>query len=1083
MSDNGLGPVEVEFVIPADFGKQADAAIKKMAGLTDAAKKMPEEVKAALLEEKDIIKTIEADIKQLEKTLQNVSPGKAKQSILADLGAAKRALEEEKAALKGLETQSDSTSQGSKRLTYVLRDMQDQLTKMRVAGQQNTQEYRNMELAAAKLSDELRDVRSVTKNMGDDQRTFKGMADGITGIAGAASAAVGGVALFAGENENLQRIQTRVQALMAITIGLQQVSSALDKDSAFMTVTVVKAKQMWTAAETRLTAALWGSNAAAKALMITATFGLAVAIPLLIGWYERLNQKQADAAAAQKEAMRVTTDANIEAGKSRIELELTIKKLEDFKGSKEAEKRMIEETNKKYGDSFGQYKTLATWLDVLKTKSSDYVQVMFLQAKAQGMIANAIKFDGQAQEVNAKPLTDYIDAADIDKNTNYFGKTNEAALKALAQKRKNTELNNANARQELAMKQAEGIQADLMKLQNSSGINASYPEKPVKSPKANADKSAKAEEESSYYLDLIDQFRSYQKKREILTNEWNQKIQDLNDVHHEEEAQNAVIARDKELKALDDAQQLNQMLEKYKTYDDQIKDIRTKSDAEILQLKEKGYNEQALLAGQMAAKEIEIIETEKLKSLEAFKGLFEDAGSQTADQIKSIIDEANQNLADLNPEELVIATAQIEKLGKKLDDLGAKGDKKEITDPFLKLSDAIKKMNSAAEDDNGDALVNGIKAAAVAANELLGDLGGVVDIMTDLGIISKDQGDAAKETFNQISGVVNGAANIATGIIDGDPAAIIKGAIAVVGNAIKLLDVRGKRIAKAQEEVTKEIGNMERAYKALDKAVQDSLGEDKYALQAKQYKLNIDEMAKYQELIDLESKKKKKKRDQAAIDEWKDAIAELEGANIDIENAITESLAQTNARDFASQIGDSIVAAFDAGTDASIAWGEVTNQVMRNAVINALKLKYLEKPIQEAVDAIAAGLKDDSYLSADEVAAIRKIVDEPAALMNQALQTMPDLFGTDPASSTDSPAKKASFTSMKEETGSALLGQFTALRMSNAIMADIAREEQYVRKSMNQALQAIAENTSYCRKLDNIDRTLKTIETDGLKVR
>jgi hypothetical protein len=242
-----LGPVEVEFVIPADFGKQADAVIKKMAGLTDAATRMSKEVTGALLEEKEVIKTIEKDIKELEKALNDVAPGKAKQEIIADLGAAKRALEEEKAALKGLETQSESSKQGTRRLAFELRDMQDQLTKMRVAGQQNTAEYRNMELAAAKLGDELRDVKKVTRNLGDDQRVYKGMADGITGIAGAASAAVGGIALFAGENENLQKIQTRVQALMAITIGLQQVSSSLDKDSAFRTVTIVKAKELWVA--------------------------------------------------------------------------------------------------------------------------------------------------------------------------------------------------------------------------------------------------------------------------------------------------------------------------------------------------------------------------------------------------------------------------------------------------------------------------------------------------------------------------------------------------------------------------------------------------------------------------------------------------------------------------------------------------------------------------------------------------------------------------------------------------------------------------------------------------------------------
>lgn len=1077
---DSLGPVEVDFTIPADFGKEADAAIKKMAGLTDAATKMPKDVKAALLEEKEVIKTIEADIKTLEKALQTVAPGKAKQEIIADLGAAKQALEEEKAALKGLEVQTESTKQGSKRLSFELRDMQDQLAKMRLNGQQNTDEYRKMELAAAALSDELRDVKQVTRQLGDDQRTFKGMADGITGLAGAFSAGAGAVGLFAGENENLQRIQTRVQSLMAVTIGLQQVSSTLDKDSAFRTVTIVRLKELWITAEKGLTAALWGSNAAAKALMITATAGLAIAIPALIGWYSRLNEKQKEAAAKDKEAVRLQTDASIAAGKARMELDLTISKLERFNGSKEAEKRMIKEVNDKYGDVFGTYSTLAGWLDVLKTKAADYVKIMFLQARVNGLVQNMTTYDAKLRTAQNAPLSSFAQEGDGYSTVMTPGGVSRmysADVAKKQQEQRKQEVIELNQKWfDLQKSEAEKLQSELESLQNKSNINTSFEDKTKQIREKSAD------DTGSYYIDLIDKFRSYQKQRIQIQNKYDEEIADLVKVHHDEEAEIARQARDKELKALDDSQPLAMLAEKYKTYDQQVKEIRERSNKEISELKAAGYAGEAEMAARAAQAEIEAIEEQKLKSMEEFKGLFEDVGSLTAEQIKKIIWDVNMNFDKLDPEQVKIVTALLDKLGLKLKELSKKD---EVTDPFKKLTIAINNLNKAEGGDKSDKLAEGIKAAATAAQELLGELDAVTGILEDIGVLSSEQAEAARLTFKQVSGVVSGMANIGLGIISGDPASIVKGAIDVVGNAIKLLDFKSRKIAKTQAEVTAEIKNMERAYTQLDYAVRRSLGTDVYTNMMQQYKLNVDEMKKYQELIDLENDKRRKKRDQGKIQEWKDSINQLMISNADILNQINESLAQTNAKDFANDIATSIVSAFEAGTDATLAWGDVVDQVFRNAVVNALKLQFLEKPINDATAALARAM-EDGVLTPEETEQIRKIIDEPARQFNDSVQAALNGLGLGPSDGGKENSlydSKASFSQMKEETGSALLGQFTALRMSSAMTADIAREEQVVRKSMNQALQAIAENTSYCRKLEDIDRTLRTIETDGIKVR
>ena len=63
--------------------------------------------------------------------------------------------------------------------------------------------------------------------------TGRQWASGLNGLSGAVTAGTGVMSLFVGENEELARVQTRLQSVMAITMGIQQVFNALNKDSAF----------------------------------------------------------------------------------------------------------------------------------------------------------------------------------------------------------------------------------------------------------------------------------------------------------------------------------------------------------------------------------------------------------------------------------------------------------------------------------------------------------------------------------------------------------------------------------------------------------------------------------------------------------------------------------------------------------------------------------------------------------------------------------------------------------------------------------------------------------------------------------
>lgn len=352
-------------------------------------------------EQKEVIGQIESDIKSLEKAYQGAAPGKAKVAALDELNAAKKALEEEKGALAGLQAEQEKTRASSKRLSMQLRELQDNMARLRLEGKQDTEEYRKMARQAALLSDTLADLNTQTKILSHDDANLQGFMSGVSGLAGLFTTATGALSLFASENENLAKIQTRVQSVMAITMGLQQVFNTLNKDSAFRLVTVVKMKNLLTAANTRLAVALGISTGAAQALMATLTLGLSAVITGIIVLWDKYSDAQEKAAEKAKERVKIESDGRAQMIRTRFEIESTLASLKKFTGTKDEEKAKVEELNRKYGESFGYYDTIAQWYDILQQKGEKYIQMLFLQAKVQSLVNKATEADEKVNEIKA----------------------------------------------------------------------------------------------------------------------------------------------------------------------------------------------------------------------------------------------------------------------------------------------------------------------------------------------------------------------------------------------------------------------------------------------------------------------------------------------------------------------------------------------------------------------------------------------------------------------------------------------------------------------------------------------------------
>lgn len=401
-----MKPVEIEFIMRDKLSDGVDKATKSTGSLGDRAEQVSKNITDRIAEQKEQIKYVESCLKDLKKQYDNLAPGKAQLEMRAEIDACTKALQEDKNILVSLEAEHDKTAASSKRLSMQLREMQDTMARLRLEGKQNTKEYQDMAAKAATLSDTIGDLRTQTNILANDNAGLQGVISGANGLSGVFTMATGLMGAFASENEDLIKIQTRVQSVMAITMGLQQVMNTLNKDSAFRLVTVVKMKKLLTAANTKLAVSLGISNAAATALMATLTLGLSAVITGLIVLWDKYGDAQEQAAEKAKERVKIESDGRAQMIKTRFEIENTTKSLKDFTGSKEQEKTKVEELNRKYGESFGYYNTVAEWYDVLIQKSDDYIQMLFLQAKAQSLVNKAVEADEKVNEVKATPESD-----------------------------------------------------------------------------------------------------------------------------------------------------------------------------------------------------------------------------------------------------------------------------------------------------------------------------------------------------------------------------------------------------------------------------------------------------------------------------------------------------------------------------------------------------------------------------------------------------------------------------------------------------------------------------------------------------
>lgn len=351
--------IEIEYLFGGNLIDKTKEAARETANLSTAAERAAAAVAEQITAQKAVVSRVENDLKSLQKQYEKVAPGKAQNEIMLDIRACKVVLEEEKGALAALEAEHKKATTSVGKLTKEYRSLIQEMARMRLAGEEGSAQYQAMAKRAAELCDTLGDVRAQTKALASDDANWEAMASGLNGLSGAITAGTGVMSLFVGENEELARVQTRLQAVMAITMGMQQTFNALNKDSAFSTIALTKAKKLWTAVNIGLAESLGISTAAAQALMATVTLGLSVAIVGLIALWNKHNKATKDAAKAENDMVASMREGSRSAAVQKAKLDILYKATQDNTKSLKERKVAVSNLQKQYPAYFGNMKTEA----------------------------------------------------------------------------------------------------------------------------------------------------------------------------------------------------------------------------------------------------------------------------------------------------------------------------------------------------------------------------------------------------------------------------------------------------------------------------------------------------------------------------------------------------------------------------------------------------------------------------------------------------------------------------------------------------------------------------------------------------
>ena len=606
----------------------------------------------------------------------------------------------------------------------------------------------------------------------------------------------------------------------------------------------------------------------------------------------------------------------------------------------------------------------------------------------------------------------------------------------------------------------------------------------------------------------------------------------------DEQAEASLFVSEKQAEADKEIQE--KILNNYRSYEEQKKDIQEEYALLRSEAQKTNDQERIKMINEAENEALSTLNANFLKQSDSWKSLFEDLDNLSAKEIakllsdietqldnsdlklspvdyKALIDSLNkarQELISKNPftalgayfDDYIKAKEKLAKAKANL--LAGKGSDKDV-------QNAEKEMRESAK-----GVTESVEAITSAATECGSSLASMFESFGADGL-AEGLGTAT-ELLGQLGNTAASVGKLMSGDILGGITCIVSSVTSVIGIFNKLHD---KKYEKRIEQLQDDIDNLERSYSRLERAFNNTYwvfdeqqreGYEKninlikeqisalekqqavalrswnfveYAKLTAQIKELNGELQKAEESGDMfsiyeaqkeslrkqqddlrkqiQAERDKKDTDNNRINEWENQIEAINQQIEDLDKAMMETLAGTDVQSAIDEFADALVDAYCQGEDAAKALGEVTKETLKNAVVEALKRQFLAKAINDAVLYLGEAMQDN-VLSDYEKKRFEEMVKEGADKFNMALDGVGDWI-KDQTEEEESDPLTGAVTSMSEETGGVIAGRLNAFVINQSDQIAIMRQNIIYQIE-------IAENTRYCRRLDEIADSLKRIE-------
>lgn len=292
-----------------------------------------------------------------------------------------------------IKIQVDSSQAQSSTENYKkrLKDLKDEMTKLQVetdglskASAEQRKRFSQLEQEAGKIADAMSDASQRVKNLSDDYRGMTVAMEGIGGAVGGITAVQGALNLFGIESEQANESIKKMTSLLGILQGVQNVSKALNKDSALMTALMTAKNKLLTTSIQEQTTAQLALNAA-KLGMVGAITAVVAALTVLIAKYASAKNEAAELAK--------TIDNNVAESLSKIIPK--VNKLKDefneLGDNLNAKKKYYEAHKKEILEIDGALDTYEKFENAIVNNTDKYIEAQKQRARAEAARALVVE--------------------------------------------------------------------------------------------------------------------------------------------------------------------------------------------------------------------------------------------------------------------------------------------------------------------------------------------------------------------------------------------------------------------------------------------------------------------------------------------------------------------------------------------------------------------------------------------------------------------------------------------------------------------------------------------------------------------